>query len=146
MATWGTRIVGLEIPVKESDELIAGKTYEANFSSPVYVPETLEMPLITELCKLRDKVAGSETTYVYVKGRDVTVQWKQKTASPISAGVVVVALLALAILVLAVSLALVSLSRVEGTSATGLLGGSTILIIIIVILALVLIPRLFPKR
>jgi len=144
VAEWGTKIVGLSIPVKSEDELTAGKVYQADFSTPIDIPDALEAPLITELCKLRDKVAGSETTYVYVSGRAVTVQWKQVTASPISAGAVVVALLALAIIVLAVALALVSLSRVEGVPATSYIWifvGAVILIIILVFV----MPRLKKK-
>ena len=144
MIEWGTKIVGLSSPVKSEDELTAGKVYQADFSTPIDIPDALEAPLITELCKLRDKVAGSETTYVYVSGRAVTVQWKQVTASPISAGAVVVALLALAIIVLAVALALVSLSRVEGVPATSYIWifvGAVILIIILVFV----MPRLKKK-
>jgi len=145
VAEWGTKIVGLSIPVKSEDELTAGKVYQADFSTPIDIPDALEAPLITELCKLRDKVAGSETTYVYVSGRAVTVQWKQVTASPISAGAVVVALLALAIIVLAVALALVSLSRVEGVPATSYIWIFVVGAVIVVIILVFVMPRLKKK-
>jgi len=141
MAVWGTRVVGIDIPVRETDELISGKTFEANFSTPVDIPDALEVPLITELYKLKDKVAGSDTSYVYAEGRTVTVQWKQYSASPIAAGTVILALIALAI-VLAIALALVSISKVEGLPAGTFLlvfGGAIALILIIV---MVVIPRL----
>jgi len=139
---WGTKIVGLSSPVKEGDELTAGKVYQADFSTPIDVPDALEAPLITELCKLKDKVVGSETTYVYVSGRTIVVQWEQKSASPVTAGAVIFGLMALAVVVLAIALALVSISKVEGVPAGTLLGGSTIVIILIVIFVLFVIPLL----
>lgn len=142
MIEWGTKIVGLSSPVKSEDELTAGKVYQADFSTPIDIPDALEASVMTELCKLKDKVAGSETTYVYVSGRTIVVQWKQHSASPVTAGAVIFGLMALAVVVLAIALALVSISKVEGVPAGTLLGSTTIVIILIVIFVLFVIPIL----
>ena len=141
MAEWGTKYYGITVPVKEEDEVVKGAMYEAKYETPVDIPDAIEAPLITELRKLSDRVTGQETTYMNVKGRSVTVQWRATTASPISVGTIIAALIVLAA-ILAIALALVSVGRVYGAPAsTAIIGGGFILVMFAILVFFMLITR-----
>jgi hypothetical protein len=147
MATWGTYYLGFRYPISKEQPLEADKIYEGRFTSPIDIPDNLELPLIRELMKLKLEEPSAETTFIYVKRRTVIVQWYQRTASPISAGAIFVVLVGLALLVLAVGLTLVSLSKVEGIPATFGIPTSLILsgfgfLMIIMIMVLIILPAI----
>lgn len=81
MSDWGTYNYGQKIPISESDEVIHDQLYEARFETTFDIPDSIELPLIQEYRRLYDYLFGVETTYVYVKGKDVIIQWKV-TGSP----------------------------------------------------------------
>jgi len=149
MAMWGMYYLGFYHPMTEKDPLVAGKIYEARYTTPIDIPDNLELPLVKELIKYREH--GAQPTFVYVKRRTVIVQWYQHTASPVSAGAVIVGLIALAVIVLAIGLTLVSISRVEGIPATlgipaGLIMSGFGILLIILVLVLIVLPALRPPR
>jgi hypothetical protein len=145
MAMWGVYYLGVYYPMRKEDTLVAGKIYEARYTTPIDIPDNLELSLIRELIKYREH--GAEPTFVYVKRRTVIVQWYQRTASPISAGAIIMGLALLAIIILAVALTLVSISRVEGIPATFGIPASLILsgfgfLMIIMVLVLIVLPAI----
>jgi hypothetical protein len=145
MAMWGQYYVGIRYPMREEDTLVAGKIYEARYTTPIDIPDNLELPLIRELIKYREH--GAEPTFVYVKRRTVIVQWYQRMASPITAWAVVTGLALLAVAILAFALMMVSISRVEGIPATFGIPTSLIMagfgfLMIILVLVLIVLPVL----
>lgn len=150
MATWGQYFVGSRSPITREETVVAGKVYEARYRTLIDLPDNLELPLIRKFIKYREH--GAEPTYVYCKRRTVMVQWYQRTASPVSAGVIILGLLTLAIVVLAIALTLVSISRVDpmfpfGIPTSLIMAGFGFLIIIIVLVLVVLpVIRKPPER
>lgn len=140
MPEWGTRYYGAVVPIKKDTVLVAGNRYQAEFKTPIDIPDAIEMPIIVQMRKLKDEAEGSETTYIYVKGRKILVQWYQRTASPITAGAVILGLMALSILVLAIGLVLVSIGRVVGAPAGSFLLGFGAVIVLLLVLFLVILP------
>jgi len=145
MATWGTYYLGFRFPMHTEESLVAGKIYEGRFTTPIDIPDNLELPLIRELIKYREH--GAEPTFVYCKRRTVIVQWYQRTASPVTAGAVIMGLALLAIVVLAVALTLISLSRVEGIPAifgipTSLIMLGVGFILIVMLMVLIVLPAI----
>jgi len=151
MAMWGTYYLGWRFPVAKDEELVAGKIYEGVFTTPIDIPDNLELPLIRELLKLKLREPTARTTFVYVKRRTVIVQWYQTSASPISAGAVIAILVGLALLVILAGLTLLVLSRVEsiltmlGTPATLMITGMGFILLLILLVAIVL-PAIRRRR
>lgn len=82
MAVWGRRALGRYVPAKTTDEVVAERIYESRYETAVDIPDAIELPLLTAFRGIGDQVSGTETTYISVKGRNVVVQWKSRTASP----------------------------------------------------------------
>jgi len=81
-SVWGVRGIGRYVPVKTSDAVIKDRTYEFRFESFESIPEALELPLLTALQEIGERISGIETTYISCKERDVIVQWKCTTETP----------------------------------------------------------------
>jgi len=97
MAEWGQRAYGRKIAISESDEAIHGQLYEARFTTPVDIPDYIEIQLIEAYRYLYDYVSGTETTYICIGGKDVVIQWRD-TGSPLAISTVIMAIVGIAII------------------------------------------------
>jgi len=98
MAVWGRKAIGRYVLVKEEDPVKRGVTYESRFETAIDIPDAIELPLLTALQGLKDRIAGTQTTYIEVKGRKVIMQWKQTGSPAISVGTVITAIIAIAVI------------------------------------------------
>jgi len=96
MASWGIRYIGIYKEVTQDDYVVPKSYYEAVFTTPVDVPDEIELELLKAFRSLSDQVSGQRTNYIYVKGRTVVVQWYAEHASPLSIGTVITAIVAIA--------------------------------------------------
>ena len=97
MASWGTRYIGIRKEISPSDYVTKGSYYEAVYTTPVDIPDDIELTLLTAFRGLSDKVSGQRTNYIYVKGRTVIIQWYAEHASPLSVETVLTAITIIAV-------------------------------------------------
>jgi len=97
MATWGVPAIGRYVKVSPEERIKRGVVYESRFRTEIDIPDEIELPLLTAFRKLSDWVAGTETRYIYVKGRDVRIQWVSE-GSPALIETVITAIIAIAVL------------------------------------------------
>ena len=96
MASWGVRYIGIYKEISQSDPIVTGRYYEARFTTPIDIPDDIELALLTAFRGLQDQVSGQRTNYIYVKGRTVIIQWYAEHHSPITVGEVISAILLIA--------------------------------------------------
>jgi len=122
MATWGIPAIGRYVKVSPEELVKRRIVYEGRFETRIDIPDEIELPLLTAFRRLSDWVAGTETRYVYVKGRDVRIQWVVK-GSPISISTVVAAILAIGVLfaIYLVLTAVYQIVSIIGTETFGMI-------------------------
>ena len=94
VAVWGMRAIGRYVEVSEDAEIEHGATYEMRYTTPIDIPDNLEMPIIQALRSLHDYISGTQTTYIYVGGTTIIIQWKA-VSTPISLSVVAYGIIAI---------------------------------------------------
>lgn len=103
-ASWGTPYapwLSSAVPKKQEDELEKGGVYTSEFEVSflgIELPLWLAQAIVDAWRKLSDWISGTETLYVYVKGKYAKCQWRVK-GSPIAIATIIALIIVLVIVI-----------------------------------------------